>query len=94
MTQAQLNAEVEKSLAAADASVKAGAVVKGAQGTAVGTIDSAPADSVTITLSSGQKIQLARGAVRGNPDGTVSIGLTAEQLEAEVQKAGSASSGK
>lgn len=95
MTQAQLNAEIEKGLAAAAASIAAGATVIGAGGTTVGTIDTATADSVTITLASGTKVQLARTAVRGNADGTVTIGLSAEQLEAQVQAAGTnASSGK
>jgi len=92
MTQAQLNAEVEKTLAAASASIQAGATVKGAQGTPVGTIESADADSVTVALQSGQKVRLSRSGVRGNPDGTVSIGLSAEQLEAQVGKGGSESS--
>jgi len=87
MTRAQLNAEVEKSLAAADASIKAGATVKGAQGAPLGTVDAADSSSVTIALESGQKVQLSRSAVRGNADGTVSIGLTAEQLQAQVDKA-------
>ena len=95
MTQAQLNAEIEKGLAAADASIAAGATVKGAGGATVGTIDTATADAVTITLASGTKVQLARTAVRGNADGTVTIGLSAEQLEAQVQAAAaSGSSGK
>jgi preprotein translocase subunit YajC len=94
MTQAQLNAEIEKGLAAADASIAAGATVKGAGGSTVGTIDSVTADAITITLASGTKVQLARTAVRGNADGTVTIGLSAEQLEAQVQAAGAnASSG-
>lgn len=84
MTQAQLNAEVEKSLAAASASIQAGATVKGVQGTPVGTIESADADSVTVALQSGQKVRLSRSGVRGNADGTVSIGLSAEQLQAQV----------
>ena len=92
MTQAQLNSEVEKSLAAASASIQAGATVKGAQGTPLGTIETADADSVTIALESGQKVRLSRSGVRGNPDGTVSIGLSAEQLEAQVGQAGSDSS--
>lgn len=92
MTQAQLNAEIEKGLAAAEASVAAGATVKGADGATVGTIDTATAESVTITLASGKKVQLARTAVRGNPDGTVAIGTTAAQLEAQVQAAESAQS--
>ena len=94
MTQAQLNAEIEKSEAAADASIKAGATVKGAQGAVVGTIDSADASNVTITLQSGKKIQLTRASLRGNPDGTVTTGFTAEQLQAEVDKATSASQGQ
>lgn len=88
MTQAQLNAEVEKSLAAADASIKVGATVNGAQGTAVGTIDAVDSSLITIALESGQKIQLARSAVRGNADGSVSIGLTAAELQAQLEKAG------
>ena len=95
MTQAQLNAEIEKGLAAADAAVVAGATVKGSDGTTVGTIDTATAESVTIALASGQKVQLSRNSVRGNADGTVVIGLTAAQLEAQVQAAESGnSSGK
>ena len=92
MTQAQLNAEVEKGLAAAEAAVAAGATVKGSDGAAVGTIDTASDESVTITLSSGKKVQLSRNSVRGNPDGTVVIGLTSGQLEAQVQAAESGSS--
>ena len=92
MTQAQLNAEVEKGLAAAEAAVAAGATVKGSDGAAVGTIDTASDESVTITLSSGKKVQLSRNSVRGNPDGTVVIGLTSAQLEAQVQAAESGSS--
>jgi preprotein translocase subunit YajC len=95
MTQAQLNAEIEKGLAAAEASVKAGAAVKGLNGAAIGMIDTADESSVTITLPSGKKVQLARSSVRGNPDGTVTVGITAEQLEAKVQAAeGGSSSGK
>jgi preprotein translocase subunit YajC len=94
MTQAQLNAEVEKSLAAADAAVVAGATVKGLQGTAIGTIDKVEADGVTIKLASGQLVRIARAGVRGNADGSVTVGLTAEQLEAEVAKASSAGNGK
>ena len=39
---------------------------------------------VTIALSSGKKIQVPSTGLRGNPDGTVTIGYTAEQLEALV----------
>ena len=82
MTQAQLNAEIEKSVAAAAASITAGATVKGLQGTEIGKIDSVTDTDVVIALTSGSKIQVARMGVRGNADGTVTVGLTADQLKA------------
>lgn len=88
MTQAELDVAIEKSLAAADASVKAGATVNGPNGAAVGTIDSADADGVTVKLVSGKMVKLPRTGVRGNADGTVMIGLTADQLEAQLKQAG------
>jgi hypothetical protein len=94
MTQAQLNAEIEKTQAAGDAAIKAGATVKGAQGAVVGTIDTADASNVTITLQSGKKVQLTRASLRGNADGTVTTGFTAEQLQAEVEKATAGSQGQ
>lgn len=90
MTQAQLDAQVEQGLAAAQASVKAGASVKGAAGTPIGTIESADADWVTVTLDPTHKIKLPRSGVRGNPDGTVTVGLTAAQVQAELAKAANA----
>jgi preprotein translocase subunit YajC len=85
MTQAQLDAEIEKHVAAAQASVAAGATVKGLSGTAIGKIDSLTDDSVVIALSSGKKVEVNKTGVRGNADGTVTVGLTSEQLEAQVQ---------
>jgi preprotein translocase subunit YajC len=82
LTQAQLNAEIEKSQAAATAAVAAGATVKGLQGTEIGKIDSVTDTAVVIALPSGKKIQVARNGVRGNPDGSVTVGLTADQLNA------------
>jgi len=87
MTQAQLNAEIEKSVAAASASIAAGASVKVLQGTEIGKIDSVTDSDVVIALPSGQKIQVARTGVRGNSDGSVTVGLTAEQLSAQTQGA-------
>ena len=84
LTQAELNAKIESSLAAADSAIVAGAKVKGSGGTEIGTIDAVEADTVTIVLASGQKIQVGRNAVRGNSDGTVSVGYTAEQLQAVI----------
>lgn len=85
MTQAQLDAQIEQSLAAANAAIAAGATVKGSAGTPVGTIDSVADGKVTITLQGGKKIAVPQEGLRGNPDGTVTIGYTADQLEALVQ---------
>ena len=83
MTQAQLNAETEKSLAAAAASIAAGATVKGSAGAVVGTIDALDEESVTIKLQSGSLIRVPRSGVAAGGDGVV-VGLTAEELEAQA----------
>lgn len=85
MTKAQLDAEVEKTVAAAQASVAAGASVKGLQGTEIGKIESVTDQAVVIALPSGKKVQVSREGVRGNTDGSVTVGLTAAQLDAQVQ---------
>ena len=84
MTQAQLNAETEKSLAAAAASIAAGATVKGTGGAVVGTIDAVDAETVTIKLQSGSLIRVPRSGVAAGGDGVV-VGLTAQELEAQAQ---------
>lgn len=94
MTQAQLNAEIEKSTAAANAAVAAGATVKGAQGSEIGKIESVTDTDVVIALPSGKKIQIARKGVRGNADGTVTTGLTAEQVNAATGGAAAAPQGQ
>ena len=85
MTQAQLDAQIEQTLAAATAAIKAGATVKGLGGTAVGTIESVADGNATITLQDGKKIAVPQTGLRGNADGTVTIGYSAAQLEAMVQ---------
>ena len=90
MTQAQLNAEIEKSQAVADAAIAAGATVKGLAGTSIGTIESIDAANAVIKLASGQSISVARSGLRGDADGTVVVGLTAEQIEAQVKAAAQA----
>ena len=85
MTQAQLDAQIEQSLAAAKASIAAGATVKGTGGTPVGTVNSVADGKVTMTLQSGKKIAVPQEGLRGNADGTVTIGYSSEQLEALVQ---------
>ena len=89
MTQAQLDAQIEKSLAASNAAIAAGATVKGTGGTPVGTIDSVADGKVTMTLQDGKKIAVPQEGFRGNADGTVTIGYSAAQLEALVQGSGS-----
>lgn len=84
MTQAQLDAKIEASTAASQAAIVAGATVNGTAGSAVGKIETVENGEATITLTSGKRIQLPSTALRGNPDGTVTIGYTAEQLEALV----------
>ena len=85
MTQAQLNAEIEKTQAAASAAVAAGAAVKDLDGVEIGKIDSVSATGVVIALPSGQKIQVGPNAVRGNKDGTVTAGVHAAQLQTQLQ---------
>lgn len=94
MSQAQLDAQIEKSQAAAEASVKPGAAVKGTAGAAIGTIDSADADWVTIAVDPTHKLKLPRSGVRGNADGTVTVGLTAEQVQAELKQSAAPSPSK
>ena len=85
MTQAQLDSQIEQSLAAANAAIAAGASVKGTAGTQVGTIESVADGKATITLLSGKKIAVPQEGLRGNADGSVTIGYSAAQLDALVQ---------
>jgi preprotein translocase subunit YajC len=90
LTQAQLDSEIEKNLAAANAAIAAGATVKGAGGTPVGTIEAVADGKVTIALQDGKKTAVPQQGLRGNADGTVTIGYSAAQLEALVQGGSSA----
>lgn len=83
MTGAQVNAEYEKAVADAEASVAPGAIAKGLNGVKLGTIQAVDSENVTLKLDSGQVVVLPRSGVAGRPDGAV-IGLTAEQLAAKV----------
>ena len=85
MTQAQLDAQIEQSSAAANAAIAAGATVKGVGGAAVGTIEAVADGNVTIALQDGKKIAIPQAGLRGNSDGSVTIGYTAAQLEAMLQ---------
>jgi preprotein translocase subunit YajC len=95
LTQAQLDSKIEESAAASQKAIVAGATVNGTGGAAVGKIEAVANDKVTIALTSGKKIQVPSSGLRGNADGTVAIGYTAEQLDALVNGgASSPSTGK
>lgn len=93
MTQAQLDAEIEKNLAASSAAIAAGATVKGSGGAQVGTIESVADGKATIALQDGKKIAVPQEGLRGNADGSVTIGYSSEQLEALVQGSTTTDSG-
>ena len=84
MSQAELNAAIDRDVAAADAALVPGAVVKGASGAKVGTLDAIDAEAATIKLESGNLVRIPRSGIRGTPGGETVIGLTADQLEAEA----------
>lgn len=94
MTQAQLDAQIEATAASANAAVVAGATVKGIGGTAVGTIDSVADDKVVIALKSGQKLAFPTSGVRGNTDGSVTVGYSSAQLETLVKGSATAPQGQ
>ena len=79
MTAAELNAETEAALAAADAAIAVGAQVYGSEGAAVGQIEAIDTEYVTIKLTTGETIRLPRAGVGGSPNGAA-VGYTAVQL--------------
>lgn len=81
MTRAQINAETDKAMAAAEASVVVGADVRGPGGNVVGAIESLDSDNVTLKLASGELVKMPRNSVAGSPTGPV-IGVTAAELKA------------
>lgn len=88
MTQIQLNASIERTLAAhANAALNVGAAVKGKDGASVGTIDAVDAANVTIRLANGQRISIPRSGIAIDAAGTGTIGITAAELEAQVKAA-------
>jgi preprotein translocase subunit YajC len=86
MTRDQLNAEVDKAKAAADAKIVAGAAVTGAAGASVGTIEAVDAEAVTLKLPSGALVKLPRAAVAGGPSGLITSATLAD-LEAAAKSA-------
>jgi hypothetical protein len=94
MTQAQLDSKIDESAAASQKAIVAGATVNGSTGSAVGKIEAVENGQVTVSLTSGKRIALPSAALRGNADGTVTIGYTAEQLDSLVNGAAPATAGK
>lgn len=88
MTRDQLNAEVDKTKAAAAANLAAGATVVGSQGATVGTIEAIDAEFVTLKLTSGKVVRLPRNGVAATATGGM-IGMTAADLEAAAAATGS-----
>jgi hypothetical protein len=90
MTQADLNAAIEKDKAAAEASHAVGAPVKDSAAASAGTIEAIDGEYVTLKLASGKSVRLPRTGIAGSANGAV-IGLTAADLEAQVAKGNSGS---
>ena len=87
MTAAQLDAATEQSMAAASASVAAGAQVYGSDGSLAGTVDSVDNDFVTIKLANGSSVRLPRSGVAGTEKGVV-LGVTTTKLNELAAQAG------
>lgn len=86
MTQAQVNVQIEKALAAAPKlDLVVGGTVKGSAGTSIGTLDAVSADSVTIKLTDGNRIAIPRTSIAAEAGGGGRIALTAAQLDALVK---------
>jgi hypothetical protein len=94
LTQAQLDSKIEESSAASQKAIVAGATVNGSAGAAIGKIETVENGQATISLTSGKRIQIPSTALRGNSDGSVTIGYTAEQLDALVSGSSTSSSGQ
>ncbi len=91
MTQAELNAATDRSLAEAAAAIAPGATVKDPGGAVVGTIESIDTEFATLKLQSGALVRVPRsGIAAGN--GEVVIGASASDLEANASSEGSAGS--
>jgi len=85
-TQAELNAEVEKTMALINGSFSVGAAVKASDGAMIGKIAQVDAQYVAITLADGQIIRIPRASVTGTAKGAV-IGMTKAQLDAAIPHA-------
>ena len=83
MTKAQLEAAVAQSK---PAEIAVGSQVKGPQGAPVGTVEAVAGDLVTVATAK-TKAQLPKNAFAQAADGSLTIGMTATQLEAAAAQA-------
>ena len=87
MTQAELNAGIERAAAEREAAIAAslqpGAPVKGMAGQTLGMIEQIDEEFAAIKLPSGKIVRIPRSGIAGSPTGAVA-GVTAEQLEAQL----------
>ena len=90
LTQPALNAKYESDQAAITASLLPGQPVKGLNGQVLGTIESSDATGVVIVLASGKKAKIPASGIAGGVGGAV-VGVTAEQLEAQLAATATAS---
>jgi hypothetical protein len=87
MTAAQLDAAADQQAAASSAAVVAGAQVFGSDGSAAGTVEAVDDSFVTIKLTGGQLVRLARGSVSGSDKGVLLGMTTAKLIEMAAQAA-------
>jgi hypothetical protein len=85
LTQAQLNAEVDKAVAAQGPLLSVGATVYDPQGGVVGTVESFDAQFATVKLPN-RSVQLPVDAFARGPNGPL-IGESAASLEAKAAAA-------
>ena len=83
MTQAELNAATEQSLAQLAAQIVPGATVKGTGGAVLGTIESLDTDIATIKLATGETVRFPRSGIAAGADGVI-VGITLDQLKAQL----------
>lgn len=80
LPQAQLNAQTEQTIAAANAKLVPGASVYGQAGSLAGTITAIDDTSVTIKLTSGKVVRVPRNAIAPGANGAV-MGMSAADLQ-------------
>lgn len=86
MTQAELNADVDRAMAQLSTALTAGATVYDPAGQIVGTIGESAENLITLRLASTREVRLPREAFSLGRRGVV-VGLTAAQIEAQLPPA-------